>query len=142
MGCDSPAGRLVRLVGHNELAGARQAFEAEPNELSREAGLAMVRYAEGDAAGSDALLAALEAKYGAKQGYPIASVYAWRGQDDQAFAWLEKARQASDPNLSSALIEPLFARLHDDPRWLPFLRSIGLAPEQLAKIQMKVTLPP
>ncbi|HXS03428.1 MAG TPA: hypothetical protein VN731_03075, partial [Rhodanobacter sp.] len=28
-----------------------------------------------------------------------------------------------------------------DPRWLPFLRKIGYAPEQLAKIQFTVTLP-
>ena len=27
---------------------------------------------------------------------------------------------------------PLFASLHDDPRWLPFLRKLGVAPEQLA----------
>jgi hypothetical protein len=31
--------------------------------------------------------------------------------------------------------------IHDDPRWLPFLRSIGKAPEQLAAIEFEVTLP-
>ena len=35
----------------------------------------------------------------------------------------------------------LFDNIHSDPRWLPFLRKIGRAPEQLAKIQFKVTLP-
>jgi hypothetical protein len=30
---------------------------------------------------------------------------------------------------------------HAAPRWLPFLRKIGYAPEQLAKIEFKVTLP-
>jgi hypothetical protein len=28
-----------------------------------------------------------------------------------------------------------------DPRWLPFLRKLGRAPEQLEKIEFKVTLP-
>jgi hypothetical protein len=28
-----------------------------------------------------------------------------------------------------------------DPRWLPLLRKLGKTPEQLAKIQFKVTLP-
>ena len=37
--------------------------------------------------------------------------------------------------------ENLFDNIHSDPRWLPFLRKIGRAPEQLAKIQFKVTLP-
>ena len=35
----------------------------------------------------------------------------------------------------------LFANIHADPRWLTFLRKIGKAPEQLAKIEFKMTLP-
>jgi len=35
----------------------------------------------------------------------------------------------------------MFDSLHDDPRWLPFLRKIGYAPEQIAKVDLKVTLP-
>jgi hypothetical protein len=31
--------------------------------------------------------------------------------------------------------------IHSDPRWLPFLRKIGKAPDQLAKIEFKVPLP-
>jgi TolB-like protein len=33
------------------------------------------------------------------------------------------------------------ANLHHDPRWLPFLRKLGQAPEQLAAIKFDVTLP-
>ena len=36
---------------------------------------------------------------------------------------------------------PTLDRLHGDPRWLPLLRKMGVAPEQLAKIEFKVTLP-
>jgi hypothetical protein len=35
----------------------------------------------------------------------------------------------------------LFANLHDDPRWLPFLESIDMSPAQLAAIEFNVTLP-
>jgi hypothetical protein len=28
-------------------------------------------------------------------------------------------------------IAPLLANFHNDPRWLPFLRSVGQAPKQL-----------
>jgi hypothetical protein len=31
--------------------------------------------------------------------------------------------------------------LHDDPRWLPFLRKHGFAPEQLAAIKLDVPVP-
>jgi hypothetical protein len=32
----------------------------------------------------------------------------------------------------------LFDKIHSDPRWLPFLRKIGKAPDQLAKIEFKI----
>ena len=73
--------------------------------------------------------------------YNIAYVYAFRGEADQAFEWLDKAVEYRDPGLAEIVVENLFDNLHADPRWLPFLRKIGKAPEQLAKIQFKVTLP-
>jgi len=36
---------------------------------------------------------------------------------------------------------PLFQRIQDDPRWLAFLSSNGLAPEQLAAIKFDVEPP-
>ena len=39
------------------------------------------------------------------------------------------------------MTENLFDKIHADPRWLAFLRKLGKAPEQLAKIEFKVTLP-
>jgi len=36
---------------------------------------------------------------------------------------------------------PPFANLRQDPRWLPFLRKLGKAPEQLAAIKFDVKLP-
>jgi hypothetical protein len=38
-------------------------------------------------------------------------------------------------------VRELFHNVRADPHWLPFLRKIGKAPEQLAKIEFKVTLP-
>ena len=37
--------------------------------------------------------------------------------------------------------ETLSDKIHNDPRWPPFLHKIGKAPEQLAKIEFKVPLP-
>ena len=73
--------------------------------------------------------------------YNIAYVYAFRGEADKAFEWLDKAVQYEDPGLIDIAAENLFDKIHSDSRWLPFLRKIGRAPEQLAKIQFKVTLP-
>mgnify|MGYP000250164037 CR=1 FL=1 len=43
-----------------------------------------------------------------------------------------------DPRLA---VEPQFANIRQDPRWLPFLESIGKSPAQLDAIKFKVTLP-
>jgi hypothetical protein len=37
--------------------------------------------------------------------------------------------------------DSLFDKIHTDPRWLQFLRKIGMAPDQLAKIEFHVPLP-
>lgn len=58
-----------------------------------------------------------------------------------AFALLEKARPQQDIGLVGIAISPLFDNLRKDPRWLPLLRKLGKAPEQLDRIAFKVTLP-
>ena len=80
-------------------------------------------------------------KFGQDQPVSIAMVPASRGMADAAFEWLDKAVAVGDAQLTGVLTEPMFDPLHGDPRWLPFLRRIGSAPEQLAKIELKVTLP-
>ena len=52
-----------------------------------------------------------------------------------------KAVAYQDPGLAEIVTENLFDKIHSDPRWLPFLRKIGKAPEQLAQIKFKATLP-
>ena len=117
-------------------------IEQEKSEVWRLIGLPMVYHALGRKTQSDAALAALIAKFEKDSPYNIAYVYAFRGDADEAFAWLDKAVQYQDPGLSQILPESLFDKIHSDPRWLPFLRKLGRDPEQLAKIQFKVTLPP
>ena len=52
-----------------------------------------------------------------------------------------QAVEYNDPGLSEIAVENLFASIDGDPRWLPFLESIGRSPEQLAAIEFNVTLP-
>ncbi len=47
----------------------------------------------------------------------------------------------NDPGLSFITVQVQGANIHDDPRWLPFLESIGRSPEQLAAIEFEVRLP-
>lgn len=66
---------------------------------------------------------------------------AFRGEADGAFEWLQKAVAYNDPGLAEIATESLFANIRADPRWLPFLESIGMSPEQLEAIEFNVTLP-
>lgn len=118
------------------------ALQQEAREDWRLAGLAMAHFADGNTDNaSDEALAALLSKYSGNMTYNIGYVYAYRGEVDNAFAWLQKAVEVGDAGIGEILSQPLFENLYDDPRWLPFLRSLGRAPEQLAPIQLSVTTP-
>ena len=101
-------------------------------------GLPMAYCALGRKADADAALNALIAKYEKDGPYNIAYAYAFCGNADKAFEWLDKAVAYQDPGLGEIVTENLFDKIHSDPRWLPFLRKIGKAPDQLAKIEFKV----
>jgi hypothetical protein len=67
--------------------------------------------------------------------------YAFRHEPDAAFAWLDKAIEYEDPALTEVHIQAMFDPIHADPRWLPFLRKTGKAPDQLAAIPFSYSLP-
>jgi serine/threonine protein kinase/Tfp pilus assembly protein PilF len=139
IGAKHNIGEALLLKGEPEAALA--AIQQESSELWRMVGLPMAYHALGQAAESDATLAELIEKYEQETAYNIAYVLALRGEADRAFEWLDKAVQYNDPGLSEIAATNLFTNIHDDPRWLPFLESIGRSPEQLAAIEFEVTLP-
>jgi tetratricopeptide (TPR) repeat protein len=130
---------VAMLLG-GDATGALAEFEQEPVDVFRMIGLPMAYHARGRKAESDAALAALIAKYEKDTIYNIAGIHAFRREADRAFEWLEKEREAGG-TFAEIVVDPLFVNLYDDPRWVPFLRKIGKAPEQLAKISLNVTPP-
>jgi hypothetical protein len=68
-------------------------------------------------------------------------IMASRGDIDGAFEMLEKAARLRDIDVGAAAVYPTLKVLYDDPRWLPFLRKLGMAPEQLAAIKFDVRVP-
>jgi TolB-like protein/Tfp pilus assembly protein PilF len=129
------------LLQKGDAKAALTEMQREANEPDRLAGLSMAYYALGQKAESDAALADVIKKYEKTSAYTIASALAFTGQADRSFAWLDKALRYHDPALGSLPVYPMFANVHSDPRWLPFLRRLGMAPEQLAAIKFDVTVP-
>ena len=132
----------VALLFKGELQAALVEMQQEQQQVSKRLeGEVMVYHALGQAVASNAALTELIDKHEHGSAYNIAYVLAFRGEADRAFAWLEKAVRYNDTGLTQIANQPEFTNIHDDPRWLPFLESIGMSPEQLDAIEFKVTLP-
>ena len=127
------------LLHQGDLAGALAAATAEPSEPARMPPLAMIYHALGRRTEADSVQALLIAKYGKDNPYDVASVLAFRGHADEAFRWLDRA--LTNGGVSNIAVDPAFTSIRKDPRWIPFLRRAGKAPEQLAAIPFTLTIP-
>ena len=101
-------------------------IEKEPSEWGKFMGQALAYHALGREQDSNAALARLIAKYRTYAAYQIAQVYAYRGESDKSFEWLERAYQQRDPGLPELKSNPLFKNLHHDPRYTALLKRMRL----------------
>jgi hypothetical protein len=115
-------------------------YEKEPSPTARLWGRAAIFHIEGKKSESDAAIHQLIEKH-ANWGVYIAILFALRGDNDRAFEWLHKAITTRDSTLATIHQNLWLNSLHKDPRWLPFLRKIGKAPEQLAAIKFELKVP-
>jgi adenylate cyclase len=103
----------------------------EAAEWGRPLIVALARWGQKRIPEADAALAQLTDGFADTAAYQIAEVHAYRGDKDQAFEWLERARRQRDRGLVSMRRDPLLANLKGDPRWNAFLHTMGLADDQL-----------
>jgi adenylate cyclase len=90
------------------------------------AGLAVVYQALHRTKDADAALARLEAQNAGDLALLIAEAYAFRGQKDSAFRWLERAYVQKDISFTLLMGDPLLKKLAGDPRYTAFLRKMNL----------------
>ena len=114
-------------MAQGRLEDALETFKRETLVTFRLLGLALVYHASGRSAQSDAVLREMIEKEADASAYQIALAYAYRGEADLAFVWLERAYVQRDTGLGGMKVSTLLENLHGDPRWLPFLRKMGLA---------------
>ena len=77
-----------------------------------------------------AVLKELEGRYKKRESLAqyVAEVYAGLGDQDQAFAWLEKGFQEKSGLLDFVVMEASFDPIRGDPRYANMLRRMGLSP--------------
>ena len=102
--------------------------EAERDSLPvfRLQGLALANHGLHRKRESEKALAELIAKDPTGAAFQIAEVYAFRGESDLAFAWLDRAYEQRDTGLYVTKGDPLLKNLEHDPRHAAFLKKMRL----------------
>jgi len=117
-------GYLDLIEGHPDKA--LDLFRGLPQEWTRQFGIALAEHSLGNEAASRRALEQLIRANAHEAPYQIASVYAWRGERDQAFEWLDRAYRDRDPGLPYANLDMFLRSLHGDPRFNALLAKLKL----------------
>jgi tetratricopeptide (TPR) repeat protein len=116
----------LQLLMQGKAAEALAEAQKETEPDGQTMGLALAYHALGQRQEADAALARLEKEHGDDLAMYVAEVYAFRGDKDRAFEWLERAHAQRDPTLFFIKQEILLAPLEDDSRYRAFLRKMNL----------------
>ncbi|HSE11401.1 MAG TPA: hypothetical protein VLB69_02090 [Rudaea sp.] len=105
---------------------ARIAFQRGGANWDR-IGSALIEHGLGHKDAAQEALNTLIAKDADGAAYQIAEVFAWRGESDRAFEWLDRAYRQHDGGLANLATDPLLKSLHTDARYVAFRKKMGLA---------------
>ncbi len=132
-------GTLQLLEGNavEALATFRRITDDEVFELF---GVSMAEHTLKDPKDSQRALDQLIEKHAQDAAYQIAEVYAWRGEKDKAFEWLDRAYTQRDGGLVEMKVDLLIADLRGDPRYRALLHKMNL-PELTAQRRTRLLLP-
>ncbi len=101
-------------------------MQKETDPVSREYGNVLALSTLGRKVEADQAMATLVRDYNLSDSFYIACAYAWRGDNDQAFIWLETAYEQRNYGLSEILMYSELSSLKSDSRWPAFLDKMGL----------------
>ena len=117
-------GIVLLMQGRTEAALAE--MQKETSLGMQTAGLAVVYSGLHRVKDADTALARLEVENAAGMAFSIAEAYAFRGQKDQAFRWLDKAYAQKDFSLWLIKGDPLLKNVEGDHRFAAFLQRMNL----------------
>jgi TolB-like protein len=117
-------GRALLRLGDPQAA--LGAFEAEADPGWRRIGLPLGYFLTHRNQEAQIALAALVAQSAGSE-FQVAETYAFFGESDKSFEWLEQAR-TRDPGIMWIRRDVLLASIVDDPRFGAFLQQLGIPP--------------
>ncbi len=104
---------------------AQAAFLRSTGESYHLAGAAMAQHDLGHPGESQRALDKLIASFGHRNAYEIGQVYAWRGDKDHSFEWLQRA-VAQHEEIQQLKVDPLLRHLRGDQRYTALLKQLNL----------------
>ncbi len=113
-------------LGKGKLDKALEVVEKEPDPFWKLYTMSIVVYARGDTKEANALLKKFIADWENIAWSNIASVYAFRGDRDEAFRWMNLAYDYRDGSILEVLNYPEMENLWGDPRWNAYIDRLGL----------------
>jgi TolB-like protein/cytochrome c-type biogenesis protein CcmH/NrfG len=118
-------GRALLRLGDSQAA--LTAFEAEADPAWRSFGLPLGYFATHREQEARAALAALVAQSAGSE-FQVAETFAFFGEADKSFEWLDRARTLHDPGIIWSRRDPLLASIIGDARYGAFLQQLGMPP--------------
>ncbi|HYC09247.1 MAG TPA: TIR domain-containing protein [Steroidobacteraceae bacterium] len=113
------------LLARGQVPQAMSEFETEKSGW-RANGLPLGYHAEGRTADAQGALQSL-VENSAGSEFQVAEAYAYIGNTDAAFAWLDRAVESRDPGIQWLRGDPLLRSLTQDPRYATLLRRLNLS---------------
>jgi tetratricopeptide (TPR) repeat protein len=101
-------------------------MENDTGEWQKLSGESLAYYALGRREESDGALQELIATHQTDCAYQIAEVYAYRGEADKAFEWLDRAYRQRDPGTPELKSDPLMRSLRQHRRYTDLLKKMRL----------------
>jgi len=111
-------------IAQGRVDDAMSIVQDETEEIFLHQGMALAFQAVGKKAQSDIALGKLIAADPDGAAYQITQIYAFRGEADRAFEWIQRGLEVRDPGFTHAKVDRLLTSLHGDPRWAAFLKKM------------------
>ena len=117
---------LVEIYAGNREEALRLA-RSNPQPDQRDYTLAMAAFSVGQIEEARAARERLISRLPDESASQIATIFAWQGDDEQTFVWLDRAIAIRDPGLFGIQTRPGFDKFKGDPRFERVLRLMNVA---------------
>jgi serine/threonine protein kinase/TolB-like protein/Flp pilus assembly protein TadD len=117
----------IVFLARGDLHEAEQQAAAEPDEEWQDFTQTLVKQGGADRAAAGKSLREFIGRHEKSSPFLVASLYAFRGDADSAFLWLDRAYRARDLGTIDFRESPFFLRYRADARYRRFCETLGVA---------------